>query len=67
MKDENKRVAIRNAVVSEVLQSGLANACVAPIAKRAGVSAGTIYLHHPNKEVLLQTVFWKSNQNSTVR
>lgn len=56
-KDENKRVAIRNAVVSEVLHSGLANASVARIAKRANVSPGTIYLYYPNKSALLQMVF----------
>lgn len=56
-KDEKKRVAIRNAVVAEVLHSGLAGASVARIAKRAGVSAGTIYLYFPNKEVLLQQIY----------
>lgn len=56
-KDEKKRVAIRNAVVDEVLHSGLAGASVARIAKRASVSAGTIYLYFPNKEVLLQQIY----------
>lgn len=57
LKDEKKRIAIRDAVVAEVLHSGLAGASVARIAKRAAVSAGTIYLYFPNKEVLLQQTY----------
>lgn len=57
LKDEKKRIAIRNAAVAEVLHSGLAGASVARIAKRASVSAGTIYLYFPNKEALLQQIY----------
>ncbi len=56
-KDEEKRLAIRNAVIAEVIEGGLAGASVARIAKRAAVSAGTIYLYFPNKEALLQQVY----------
>ncbi len=56
-KDDNKRLAIRHATVQEAIQSGLKSASVARIAARAGVSAGTIYLYFPNKEMLLQEVY----------
>jgi TetR/AcrR family transcriptional regulator, repressor of fatR-cypB operon len=61
-KDENKRVAIRDAAVSEVIQSGLGAASVARIAARAGVSTGTVYLYYPNKEELLQEVYLQIKQ-----
>ncbi|MEH6404197.1 MAG: TetR/AcrR family transcriptional regulator [Sneathiella sp.] len=57
LKDENKRKAIRNAAVAEVIEGGLAGASVGKIAKRAGVSAGTIYLYFPNKDELLQQIY----------
>jgi len=57
LKDENKRKAIRDAAVSEVIEGGLAGASVSKIAKRAGVSAGTIYLYFPNKNELLQQIY----------
>lgn len=56
-QNEKKRIAIRNVAVAEVLHSGLAGASVARIAKCASVSAGTIYLYFPNKEVLLQQIY----------
>ncbi|MEH6474283.1 MAG: TetR/AcrR family transcriptional regulator [Sneathiella sp.] len=57
IKDNNKRRAIRDAAVTEVIVGGLGGASVSKIAKRANVSAGTIYLYFPNKEELLQQVF----------
>jgi AcrR family transcriptional regulator len=57
VKDAEKRRAIRDAAVAEVIDGGLSGASVAKIAKRAGVSAGTIYLYFPNKDELLQQVY----------
>lgn len=56
-KDENKRQAIRDAAIAEVIEGSLAGASVGKIAKRAGVSAGTIYLYFPNKDELLQQIY----------
>ncbi len=56
-KDENKRIAIRDAAIADVVENGLGNAPVSQIAKRAGVSAGTIYVYYPNKEEMLQSIY----------
>lgn len=50
-------VAIRQAVVDEVAEQGIGSASVGAIAKRAGISPGTIYLHFENKEDMLQRVY----------
>ncbi len=56
-KDEEKRQAIRDAVIAVVIEGGLANVSVSKIAKRAGVSPGTIYLYFSNKEELIQQTY----------
>lgn len=56
-KDENKRIAIRDAVIADVVANGLGKAPVSRIAKRAGVSAGTIYIYYPNKDEMLQSTY----------
>lgn len=56
-KDENKRLAIRNAVVSDVIEVGLSGTSMTRIAAAANLSPGTIYLYYPNKDALLQQVF----------
>lgn len=56
-KDENKRHAIRNATVVEVVTGGISSTSIAKIAARAGLSQGTIYLYFPSKEALLQDVY----------
>lgn len=56
-KDENKRHAIRNATVVEVVTGGISSTSIAKIAARAGLSQGTIYLYFPSKEALLQNVY----------
>ena len=56
-KDEAKRIAIRDAVITDVVENGIGNAPVSLIAKRAGVSAGTIYIYYPNKDEMLQSIF----------
>lgn len=56
-KDDEKRQAIRDAVVAVVIEGGLTNVSISKIAKRAGVSAGTIYLYFSSKEELLQQTY----------
>ncbi|MEM1037472.1 MAG: TetR/AcrR family transcriptional regulator [Pseudomonadota bacterium] len=48
---------IRKAVVQTVVEQGIGSVSVGEIAKRAKVSPGTIYLHHANKEDMLQSVY----------
>ena len=56
-KDENKRVAIRDAAVEEVVNGGLSGATIARIANRAKLSQGTIYLYYQNKDALISQVY----------
>ncbi len=56
-KDQKKQIAIRDAVIADVVEYGLGNALMSRIAGKAGVSAGTIYLYYPNKELMLQSVY----------
>lgn len=51
------RAKIRRAVVQTVLEHGMGSVSVGAIAKQAAVSPGTIYLHHENKEAMLQTIY----------
>lgn len=56
-KDETKRLAIRDAVIADVVENGLSKAPISRIAQHAGVSAGTIYIYYPNKNEMLQSIF----------
>lgn len=61
-KDEAKRRAIIEAAIEEVVAGGLAGASIASIAKRAGVSQGTIYLYHVDKAALLRATFLEAKR-----
>lgn len=50
---------IQAALVEEVAEKGIGSVAMGPVAKRAGVSPGTIYLHFENKDDLLQKVYLK--------
>lgn len=56
-KDESKRQAIREAAVAAVVAGGLGGASIAEIAKRAGLSQGTLYLYFAGKDELFDAVF----------
>lgn len=43
--------------MEEVAEKGIGSVAMGPVAKRAGVSPGTIYLHFENKDDLLQTIY----------
>ena len=51
---EERPEQILNAALVEFGERGLAGARLEDIAKRAGLSKGTIYLHFPNKEALFR-------------
>lgn len=55
-KDETN-AKLRAAVVAEAVEKGLSNVNVAAIVARAGVSAGTIYVHYRNKDDMLRQVY----------
>lgn len=55
-KDEVRK-KIRRAVVAETAASGIGALSVGKIVKRAGISAGTVYLHFSSKEDMLQQVY----------
>jgi AcrR family transcriptional regulator len=48
---------IRTALVGEVAEKGIGGVAMGPVAKRSGVSPGTLYLHYENKEDMLQKVY----------
>lgn len=56
-KDDNKRQAIREATILQVVEGGLASASVARIAARAGLSQGTLYVYHRDKDTLLRDIY----------
>src|SRR3954452_655449 len=55
-RPEHRPQQIIEAALEEFGRCGLSNARLEDIAKRAGVSKGTIYLYFPNKEELFREV-----------
>lgn len=56
-KDENKNESIFNATIDLINEQGLAGVSMSKIAKKAKVSASTIYVYFENKEDLLNKLF----------
>ncbi|MDQ2095195.1 TetR/AcrR family transcriptional regulator [Rhodalgimonas zhirmunskyi] len=54
---ETVRARIRAAVTQEAVSGGIGALSIASVAKRAKVSAGTIYLHFASKDDMLQQVY----------
>ncbi|WP_207736202.1 TetR/AcrR family transcriptional regulator [Fusibacter ferrireducens] len=59
VKDEKKYESILNASMEHFMSDGFANASIAKIAKTAGVSPATIYIHFENKEDLISKLYLK--------
>jgi len=51
------RTKLRDALVAEVVENGIASVNVSGIVKRANVSAGTIYVHFENKDAMLRQIY----------
>ena len=49
----DRAAAARRALIELVAERGLHATSVAEVAKRAGVAAGTIYVHYPSKDALV--------------
>ncbi|PFT95544.1 TetR family transcriptional regulator [Bacillus thuringiensis] len=56
-RDENKEQSIFDATISLTIEEGLQGLSMSKIAKRAKVSAATIYIYYANKEDLLDKVY----------
>jgi AcrR family transcriptional regulator len=58
---EEKYEAILEAALALFVERGFHGTAVPQVARRAGVAAGTIYTHFPNKEALVNTLYrrWK--------
>lgn len=56
-KDQSKRDAIRKATIHEVVHAGLHVCSMPRIARRAGVSVGTIYVYFEDKTTLFTQLF----------
>ncbi|MDQ8734524.1 TetR/AcrR family transcriptional regulator [Paenibacillus sp. LHD-38] len=56
-KDENKNESIFNAAIQLINEHGLAETSMSKIAKKAGVSASTIYVYFENKEDMLNKLY----------
>ncbi len=57
LKDDQKKEAIIDAIVQLVNEIGFANISMSKIAKRAGVSASTLYIYYENKEDMFLNVY----------
>ncbi|ALM53951.1 TetR/AcrR family transcriptional regulator [Halomonas huangheensis] len=56
-RDDNKRLALLEATLELVTEQGFSATSVAMIARRAGVSPGTVYIYHADKDALLIATF----------
>jgi AcrR family transcriptional regulator len=56
-KDENKSESIFNAAIQLINEIGLSDTSMSKIAKKAGVSASTIYVYFENKEDMLNKLY----------
>ncbi|KRE34643.1 TetR/AcrR family transcriptional regulator [Paenibacillus sp. Soil522] len=56
-KDENKSESIFNAAIQLINEHGLSETSMSKIAKKAGVSASTIYVYFENKEDMLNKLY----------
>lgn len=56
-RDDKKRDAILAAALAEVAANGLPSLSIDPIAKRAKVAAGTVYVYFSGKESLIEAVY----------
>jgi len=65
-KDENKSESIFNAAIQLINEIGLSETSMSKIAKKAGVSASTIYVYFENKEDMLNKLFLSVNKKMSL-
>ncbi|MNO73128.1 Fatty acid metabolism regulator protein [compost metagenome] len=66
-RDDNKVEAIIEATIQLVNEIGFSETSVSKIAKRAGVSAATIYIYFENKEDMLSKIYVQAKQKMSDR
>jgi AcrR family transcriptional regulator len=66
-RDDNKVEAIFDATIQLVNEIGFAETSISKIAKKANVSAATIYIYHENKEDLLLKTYLKVKSRMSER
>ncbi|MCS7459677.1 TetR/AcrR family transcriptional regulator [Paenibacillus doosanensis] len=67
LKDDNKTEAIFEATIQLLNEIGFAETSMSKIAKRAGVSAATIYVYFQNKEDMLGKLYLNVKQQMSRR
>lgn len=65
IRDGIKEQAVINATIKVVNEIGFASASISKIAREAGISVGTIYIYHKNKEDLIVSVYYVVKQKIT--
>ncbi|MFD1707231.1 TetR/AcrR family transcriptional regulator [Siminovitchia sediminis] len=63
LKDENKIESIFNAAIQLINEHGLSGTSMSKIAKKAGLSASTIYVYFENKEDMLNKLYLNVKKN----
>ncbi|WP_273144174.1 TetR/AcrR family transcriptional regulator [Halomonas sp.] len=56
-RDQHKQAALIEATLHQVTEHGFGASSVARIARRAGISPGTVYIYYCDKETLLEAAF----------
>ncbi|MDN4165122.1 TetR/AcrR family transcriptional regulator [Cytophagales bacterium LB-30] len=56
-KDDTKVLAIHQAAIQVVNNTGFTGLKMAEVAKKANIATGTLYIYYPNKEALIQDTF----------
>lgn len=67
VKDLNKIELIYKASLELIGTEGIAGLTMSKLAKRAGIATGTLYIYFSSKEVLLNTLYLKLNEESVER
>lgn len=57
-RDEIKKQAVIDATITVINEIGFVSTSIAKIARKAGVSAGTIYVYHKDKDDLMYNVYY---------
>jgi TetR/AcrR family transcriptional regulator, repressor of fatR-cypB operon len=62
IKDDTKQIAIREAALKLVIQTGFAGLKMADVAREAGMATGTVYIYYANKEELINELYALTKQ-----
>jgi TetR/AcrR family transcriptional regulator, multidrug resistance operon repressor len=57
VKDSAKEITILKTALKMIESEGLAGLRMSDLARRAGVATGTLYIYHPSKEAIVQSLY----------